>query len=63
MAGENDLAQHPFDLAAEHGPSLFDARHRVVASGSWEPRVSANDAASAVRVIFPRMAAELDRRP
>ncbi|MFN7994580.1 MAG: TonB-dependent receptor [Bryobacteraceae bacterium] len=40
LAGENDLAQNPFDLAAEHGPSLFDARHRVVASGSWAPRVS-----------------------
>ncbi|HWB97426.1 MAG TPA: TonB-dependent receptor, partial [Bryobacteraceae bacterium] len=36
LAGENDLAQNPFNLRAEHGPSLFDARHRVVASGSWE---------------------------
>jgi hypothetical protein len=35
VAGENDLAQNPFDLAAEHGPSLFDARHRFVFSGSW----------------------------
>src|ERR671910_238340 len=35
LAGENDLAQSPFDLEAEWGPSLFDARHRVVASGSW----------------------------
>ena len=35
LAGENDLAQNPFDLKAEHGPSLFDARHRFVASGSW----------------------------
>ena len=25
VAGENDLAQNPFDLRAEHGPSLFDA--------------------------------------
>jgi hypothetical protein len=40
LAGANDLAQNPFNLAAEHGPSLFDARHRVVASGSWAPRVS-----------------------
>jgi hypothetical protein len=40
LAGANDLAQNPFDLDAEHGPSLFDARHRVVASGSWTPRVS-----------------------
>jgi hypothetical protein len=36
LAGENDLAQNPFNLRAEHGPSLFDARHRFVASGSWE---------------------------
>ena len=39
LAGENDLAQNPFDLGAEYGPSLFDARHRFVASGTWEPRV------------------------
>jgi hypothetical protein len=36
VGGENDLAQNPFDLGAEHGPSLFDARHRFVASGSYE---------------------------
>ena len=36
VAGENDLAQDPFNLKAEHGPSLFDARHRVVLSGSYE---------------------------
>jgi hypothetical protein len=36
VAGENDLAQNPFDLAAEHGPSLFDARHRLALSGSYE---------------------------
>ena len=41
LAGENDLAQNPFDLDAEYGPSLFDARHRFVASASWEPPVSA----------------------
>jgi hypothetical protein len=35
LAGENDLAQNPFDLDAEWGPSLFDAPHRVVASASW----------------------------
>ena len=35
LSGENDLAQNPFDLKAEHGPSLFDARHRLVASGTW----------------------------
>ena len=39
LAGENDLAQNPLDLDAEYGPSLFDARHRFVASGSWEPRL------------------------
>jgi len=39
LAGENDLAQNPFDLDAEYGPSLFDARHRVVASASWELRL------------------------
>jgi hypothetical protein len=51
LAGENDLAQNPFDLNAEHGPSLFDARQRFVASGSWEPHV-ANDAPAAIRKIF-----------
>jgi hypothetical protein len=35
VAGENDLAQNPFDLAAERGPSLFDARHRLVLSYQW----------------------------
>jgi hypothetical protein len=35
VAGENDLAQNPFDLRAEHGPSLFDARQRFVFSGTW----------------------------
>lgn len=36
VAGENDLAQNPFNLKAEHGPSLMDARHRFVLSGSYE---------------------------
>lgn len=36
VAGENDLAQNPFELNAEHGPSLFDARQRFVFSGSYE---------------------------
>ena len=36
LAGENDQAQNPFDLDAERGLSLFDARHRFVASGMWE---------------------------
>src|SRR5450432_3503783 len=34
-AGENDLAQNPANLAAERGPSLFDARHRFVFSYQW----------------------------
>jgi hypothetical protein len=36
VAGDNDLAQNPFDLAAEHGRSLFDSRHRFVLSYMWE---------------------------
>jgi hypothetical protein len=35
VAGENDLAQNPFNLAAERGRSMFDARHRVVLSYQW----------------------------
>ncbi len=51
LAGENDLAQNPFDLDAEYGPSLFDARHRFVASASWMPTVP-DRAPAAVRAIF-----------
>jgi hypothetical protein len=36
VAGENDLAQNPFNLAAERGRSMFDARHRLVLSYEWE---------------------------
>ena len=36
VAGENDLAQNPFDLAAERGLSMFDARNRFVFSYTWE---------------------------
>jgi hypothetical protein len=36
LSGEVDIAQNPFNLAAEHGPSLFDARHRVAINGTWE---------------------------
>ncbi len=36
IAGTNDLAQNPFDLSAEWGRSLFDARHRFVLSYEWE---------------------------
>ncbi len=51
LAGENDLAQNPFDLEAEWGPSLFDARHRLVASASWMPPLSP-DAPGAIRTLF-----------
>lgn len=53
LAGENDLAQNPFDLDAEWGPSLFDARHRFVASGSWMTP-SLDTAAPVVQQIFGR---------
>jgi hypothetical protein len=36
VAGENDLAQNPSDVKAEHGRSMFDARHRFVASYQWD---------------------------
>jgi hypothetical protein len=36
VAGENDLAQNPYNLAAEHGPSLFDARQRLSLSANYE---------------------------
>jgi hypothetical protein len=36
VAGENDLAQNPFDLATERGLSMFGARHRFVVSYSWD---------------------------
>ena len=51
VGGENDLAQNPFDLAAEHGPSLFDARHRFVASGSYE-LPSLRSSQRALRAVF-----------
>ncbi|HEX6504485.1 MAG TPA: carboxypeptidase regulatory-like domain-containing protein [Terriglobales bacterium] len=35
VAGENDLAQNPFNLAGERGRSMFDARHRLVLSYQW----------------------------
>ena len=48
VSGENDLAQNPFNIRAEHGPSLFDARQRLAISGNYElPRwKSAGRAAS-----------------
>ncbi|HVW84792.1 MAG TPA: carboxypeptidase regulatory-like domain-containing protein [Bryobacteraceae bacterium] len=51
VAGENDLAQNPFDLNAEHGPSIMDARHRFVFSGSYalpSPRSSNRIATAAL---------------
>ncbi|MGA2982620.1 MAG: carboxypeptidase regulatory-like domain-containing protein [Terriglobia bacterium] len=36
VAGENDLAQNPWDLEAEYGRSLFDARQRFVFSYQWQ---------------------------
>jgi hypothetical protein len=35
VAGENDLAQNPFDLSAERGRSMFDSRNRLVISYNW----------------------------
>src|SRR5271166_2631642 len=35
VAGENDLAQDPFDLAAERGRSMFDSHNRFVLSYQW----------------------------
>src|SRR5580700_4565486 len=35
VAGENDLAQDPFDLGAERGRSMFDSRNRFVLSYQW----------------------------
>ena len=35
VAGENDLAQDPFNLAAERGRSMFDSHHRFVLSYQW----------------------------
>ena len=51
VSGENDVAQNPFDLGAEHGPSLFDARHRLSVSAIYElPRLES--AHPATRTIF-----------
>ncbi|HEY6341466.1 MAG TPA: carboxypeptidase regulatory-like domain-containing protein [Candidatus Acidoferrum sp.] len=36
VAGENDLAQNPFEVKAEWGRSMFDARHRFVTSYQWD---------------------------
>jgi len=36
VSGEMDLAQNPFNLRAEHGPSLFDARHRLTVNSLYQ---------------------------
>ena len=51
LAGEVDIAQNPFNLSAEHGPSLFDARHRFVLSGTWEIPVARNSFGAARLVL------------
>ncbi len=51
VAGENDLAQNPFNLNAEHGPAIFDARQRFVFSGSYEIPFS-RSAPKAARIAF-----------
>lgn len=49
--GENDLAQDPFNLKAEHGPSLFDSRQRFTFSGSYEVPLPQSAAAAAKAVL------------
>ncbi len=36
VAGENDLAQNPFNLKAEYGRSLFDANNRFAMNYVWQ---------------------------
>jgi hypothetical protein len=50
VSGENDIAQNPFDLRAERGPSLFDATHRWTANATWQ-LVGLRSASPAVRAI------------
>jgi outer membrane receptor protein involved in Fe transport len=51
VSGENDVAQNPFDLGAEHGPSLFDSRHRFSVSAIYElPKLAS--AHPATRAFF-----------
>ncbi len=52
LAGENDLAQNPFDLDAEWGPSLLDSRHRLVANVSWQPGNLPASSPTALRAAF-----------
>ena len=50
-SGETDLAPNPFDLSTEHGPSIFDARHRWVMSASWELPFFRNGGGAAKAVL------------
>lgn len=50
-SGETDIAQNPFNLKAEHGPSIFDARHRWVLSASWELPFGKNSSGAAKAVL------------
>jgi hypothetical protein len=50
-SGETDIGQNPFNLRAEHGPSIFDARHRWVVSASWELPFLKN-ATGAARILL-----------
>jgi hypothetical protein len=51
VSGENDIAQDPFNLRAEHGPSLFDAKHRWTANATWQ-LPSPGDSAAFARAVF-----------
>lgn len=51
VGGENDLAQDPFNLKAEHGLSLFDSRQRFTFSGSYEVPLPQSATAAAKAVL------------
>jgi hypothetical protein len=51
VSGENDIAQNPFDLRAEHGLSLFDSKHRWTASATWQLPFGQN-VQGAARAVF-----------
>jgi len=61
VAGENDLAQNPFDLDAEHGPSLFDATQRFVFSRNLCP-AALGERSARCRVYPEWVADECDRQ-
>ena len=62
VAGENDLAQNPFDLRAEHGPSLFDARQRFVFSGSLRAAAAGGGASRGRGISRERLATQYHRQ-